>query len=70
MAEEKKEAAKGNGGEAKAQPSGYAGENPATAGRGETKVTSATPERVEGAINPSSPGETGTTPGTNTAAGE
>ncbi len=53
----------GDRGDAKAQPSGPRGENPATAGRGERKVNSNTPENAERQINPSSPGETGTTPG-------
>ena len=46
----------GDGGDVKAQPSGP---------RGETRVTSKTTESAEGEINPSAPGETGTTPGTN-----
>ncbi len=50
----------GDRGDAKAQPSGPRGDNPATAGRGETKVTSDTPEGSNGSINPSAPGETGT----------
>jgi hypothetical protein len=49
----------------KAQPSGPKGDNPGTAGHGETKVVSGTPENAEGQLNPSAPGETGTTPGTN-----
>jgi hypothetical protein len=53
------------GGEAKAQPSGVEGGNPATAGKGETRVRSETPENATGRLNPSAPGETGTTPGTN-----
>jgi hypothetical protein len=55
----------GDRGDAKAQPSGPRGENPATAGRGERRVKSNTTENAEGEINPSAPGETGTTPGTN-----
>lgn len=55
----------GNRGDAKAQPSGPRGDNPATAGPGETKVQSGTTENAEGKLRPSSPGETGTTPGTN-----
>lgn len=39
------------------------------AGQPETKVTSAVPERTEGQLNPSSPGDTGTTPGTNARVG-
>jgi hypothetical protein len=49
----------------KAQPSGVEGGNPATAGRGETRVHSGTPENSEGRLDPSAPGETGTTPGSN-----
>lgn len=37
------------------QPSGYSGENPATAGQGDTEVRSHTPENREGQINPSGP---------------
>jgi len=55
----------GDPGNAKATPSGPTGDNPATAGRGETKVDSATPDNAQGRLNPSAPGETGTTPGTN-----
>lgn len=55
----------GDRGDAKAQPSGYRGENPATAGPGETHVDSNTAENADKQINPSAPGETGTTPGTN-----
>jgi hypothetical protein len=54
----------GDRGDAKVQqPSGPVGDNPATAGSGETKVKSKTAENAEGKINPSAPGETGTTPG-------
>jgi hypothetical protein len=55
----------GDRGDAKAQPSGPRGDNPATAGRGETSVNSNTAENAEGRINPSAPGQTGTTPGSN-----
>ena len=51
----------GDRGDAKAQPSGPRGDNPATAGPGETRVNSATSENREGRINPSAPGDTGTT---------
>ncbi|HLI77281.1 MAG TPA: hypothetical protein VKV02_10085 [Acidobacteriaceae bacterium] len=51
--------------EAKAQPSGYRGNNPSTAGPGETHVQSATPDNKQAQLNPSAPGETGTTPGSN-----
>ncbi len=50
---------------AKAQPSGYRGENPATAGPGETHVQSATPDNAQKQLDPSAPGQTGTTPGSN-----
>lgn len=55
----------GDRGDAKAQPSGPRGDNPATAGRGERKVNSSTSENAERELNPSAPGETGTTPGSN-----
>jgi hypothetical protein len=48
-----------------AEPSGPRGDNPATAGPGNTGIRSATPENSGGKINPSAPGDTGTTPGTN-----
>jgi hypothetical protein len=48
-----------------AQPSGVDGGNPATAGPGETRVNTSTPENAEKRLNPSAPGETGTTPGPN-----
>jgi len=53
----------GDRGDAKAQPSGPRGDNPATAGPGETQVSSETAENADNQINPSAPGETGTTPG-------
>lgn len=55
----------GDRGDAKAEPSGYRGDNPSTAGRGETKVESKTPDNADNSLNPSAPGETGTTPGSN-----
>jgi len=58
-------ALQGDGGDVKAQPSGPRGDNPATSGSKETQVASKTPENAKGEINPSAPGETGTTPGTN-----
>lgn len=51
----------GDRGDAAAQPSGPRGDNPATAGSGESKVNSATPENAVGEINPGAPAETGTT---------
>ena len=44
-------------------PSGYQGENPATAGPGATAVKSSTPENKDEKLNPSAPGNAGTTPG-------
>jgi hypothetical protein len=41
----------------KVQPSGYDGQNPATAGAGETEVHSPTPENRKGQINSSAPNE-------------
>ena len=52
-------------GQAKAEPSGYRGNNPSTAGSGDTHVSSATPDNVNQQLNPSAPGDTGTTPGSN-----
>ncbi len=49
---------------AKAEPSGYKGENPATAGPGATGVVSSTPENRLGHLNPSAPEDSNTTPGT------
>ncbi len=45
------------------EPSGYKGNNPATAGPGNTQVSSNTPEGAKGHIDPSAPGDTGITPG-------
>jgi hypothetical protein len=45
------------------EPSGPRGDNPATAGPGQTSVRSATPENASGAINPSSPEDANVTPG-------
>ena len=59
----------GDRGDAKAEPSGYRGNNPGTGGSGETHVRSATPDNAEQQLNPSSPGDTGTTPGTNAKLG-
>jgi hypothetical protein len=46
------------------QPSGPRGDNPATAGPGQTGVRSNTPENALGHINPSAPEDSNTTPGT------
>ena len=51
--------------QAKADPSGYRGNVDATAGPGGTHVASATPDNAVEQLNPSAPGNTGTTPGTN-----
>ena len=50
--------------ESKMQPSGPHGDDPAAAGPAETHLVSHTPENLLGELNPSSPGNTGTTPGT------
>lgn len=50
--------------QAKVEPSGYRGDNPSTAGPGSTGVQSSTPENKTQSLNPSAPGDTGTTPGT------
>jgi hypothetical protein len=44
------------------QPSGYDGQNPATAGPGNTAVRSPTPETEKGQINPSAPNDVNRTP--------
>ncbi len=44
------------------EPSGPRGDNPATAGPGPTAVRSGTPENAAGHLDPSAPGNTGTTP--------
>jgi hypothetical protein len=48
------------------QPSGPKGDNPATAGPGATGVKSSTPENALGHLNPSSPEDGNTTPGSTT----
>jgi hypothetical protein len=63
MAKEHHGAVDGDRGDAKAQPSGPRGDHPGTAGSGETTVTSGAAEKAKGKLNPSSPGNTGTTPG-------
>jgi hypothetical protein len=45
------------------EPSGYQGNNPATAGLGPTQVNSNTPENASGHLNPSAPEDANTTPG-------
>ncbi len=44
-------------------PSGYRGDNPSTAGSGETGVQSNTPENKQGHLSPSAPEDSNTTPG-------
>ncbi len=46
------------------EPSGPRGDNPATAGPGNTKVQSNSPENNQGHINPSAPEDANVTPGT------
>jgi hypothetical protein len=50
--------------EAAVQPSGPKGDNPGTAGPGQTGVRSNTPENAKGHLNPSAPEDANTTPGT------
>ena len=64
MADEQTGAVGGNEDGSKSQASGPMGDTPATAGNGKTKVSSGAAEKSEGRLNPSSPGNTGTTPGT------
>lgn len=47
------------------KPDGPPSDNSGTAGPGNTGVRSATPENSTGHIDPSAPGNTGTTPGSN-----
>jgi len=47
-----------------ATPSGPLGDNPGTAGPGDTAVNSNTPENNLGHLNPSAPEDANTTPGT------
>ena len=49
--------------QAGAEPSGYRGDNPATAGPGQTNVSSDTPENKLGHLNPSAPEDPNVTPG-------
>ena len=49
--------------DAGAEPSGYRGDNPATAGPGSTAVNSDTPENKAGHLNPSAPEDSNVTPG-------
>jgi hypothetical protein len=46
------------------EPSGPKGDNPATAGPGQTGVRSNTTENAKGRLNPSAPEDSNTTPGT------
>ncbi len=47
-----------------AEPSGYKGDNPSTAGSGPTAIHSNTPENRDGKLDPSAPGNAGITPNT------
>ena len=49
-----------------AEPSGYKGGNPSTAGPGPTAIHSATPENRDGQLNPSAPADAGVTPASDT----
>lgn len=49
--------------EAAVEPSGPKGDNPGTAGPGQTGVRSNTPENALGHVNPSAPEDGNTTPG-------
>ena len=49
--------------QAGAEPSGYRGDNPSTAGPGQTAVRSDTPENKQGHLNPSAPEDSNVTPG-------
>lgn len=48
------------------EPSGPKGDNPATAGPGQTGVNSNTPENKLGHLNPSAPEDANITPGSGT----
>lgn len=50
--------------QAAVQPSGPRGDNPSTAGPGQTSVRSDTPENNPGRLNPSAPEDINITPGT------
>ena len=45
------------------EPSGVKGDNPSTAGPGNTEITSDIPEKKTGHINPSAPEDSNSTPG-------
>lgn len=49
-----------------AEPSGYKGDNPSTAGPARTEVVSQTPENALGHLNPSAPEDANVTPGSST----
>ena len=49
--------------QAATEPSGPKGDNPSTAGPGNVKVQSGTPENRLGHLNPSAPEDSNTTPG-------
>ncbi len=48
------------------EPSGPQGEDPSTAGPGQTSVRSGTPENALGHLNPSAPEDANATPGSTT----
>jgi hypothetical protein len=54
-----------DGVDSKTQPAGIEDSSPASATPAETHVRSPTAEHAEERLNPSAPGETATTPGTN-----
>jgi hypothetical protein len=51
---------------AAAEPSGPKGDDPSTAGKGETQVQSTTTENATGHLNPSAPEDANVTPGSMT----
>ena len=60
--EDAREMMEGNPGEAMVHHSAPIGDNPSTTGVAAKKLCSKTPENADGEINPSAPGQTGTTP--------
>ena len=59
-------ATQGGGQGGSPQPSGPKGDNPGTVGPGPTAVKSTTPENALGHLNPSSPEDSNTSPGSTT----
>jgi hypothetical protein len=71
MSDERKgdgQGAGSSGADAGSQAAGP-GDHGAATGKDKTKVTSEVAEKAVGQLNPSSPGDTGTTPGTNAKVG-